>query len=90
MFRLWYSNADAFLVCYSMRNEDSFNNIGPYWVKELNLEAPGVPKFLVGTMADVKTEEDRSKYIPTKRFVERYLRKLTKQLHIFIVMCRKL
>ena len=39
------------------------------WIKELNLEGPQVPKFLVGTMADMKNaERDKGKDIPTKRF----------------------
>ena len=46
----------------------------PQWIKELNLEGPLVPKFLVGTMADMKNaERDKGKDIPTKRFVRIYL-----------------
>ena len=43
------------------------------WIKELNLEGPQVPKFLVGTMADMKNaERDKGKDIPTKRFLKIY------------------
>ena len=38
------------------------------WIKELNCVAPGVPKFLVGTMADRMAEEDGD--IPSKRLVK--------------------
>ena len=44
----------------------------PQWIKELNLEGPSVPKFLVGTMADMKNEVKDKSNVPTKRFVKTY------------------
>lgn len=40
--------ADCFLVCYSVDNRDSYNNVQPYWVKELKSVANHVPIVLCG------------------------------------------
>merc|ERR1719412_1212143 len=75
--RLSYGNANAFLVCYSTVDKTSLRNIRSKWIKELNLEGPHVPKFLVGTMADRKNEEkDKGKDIPTKSEVQKLVKDL--------------
>merc|ERR1712244_201332 len=71
--RLSYGGADAFLVCYSTVDKTSLKNIREKWIKELNCEAPRVPKFLVGTMADKKNTE---KDIPSKSDVQKVCKDL--------------
>merc|ERR1711953_854121 len=74
--RLSYGNADAFLVCYSTIDKTSLRNIRSKWIKELNLEGPSVPKFLVGTMADMKNEVKDKSNVPTKSEVQKTVKDL--------------
>lgn len=49
-----YFQADCFLVCYSVENRDSFQNVKPYWVKELKSVASHVPIVLCGEFLFMK------------------------------------
>lgn len=49
---LSYSNASVFLLCFSVTNRISFENIRDKWFPELRRYAPGVPFILVGTQVD--------------------------------------
>lgn len=53
---LSYSNANVFLVCFSIANRASFENVSDKWAKELKKYAAGVPVILVGTQADRRDE----------------------------------
>lgn len=53
---LSYSNANVFLLCFSISNRASFENVQEKWVKELKKYANGVPIVLVGTQSDRRAE----------------------------------
>jgi len=54
---LSYPETDVFIVCYSVINPVSFENITQKWMPELESHAPGVPIVLVGTKTDLKTDQ---------------------------------
>ena len=43
---------DAVLVCFSVINTASYENVKSKWAKELRRHCPGVPVILVGTQID--------------------------------------
>ncbi len=51
---LSYSEADVFLVCFSVASAASFHNVSMKWVPELRHHAPLVPIVLVGTKTDLR------------------------------------
>jgi small GTP-binding protein len=55
---LSYPGTDVFLLCYSIVDKKSFENVKSFWMPELKHHAPGVPVVLVGTKLDLRTEED--------------------------------
>uniref|UniRef100_A0A336MPS6 CSON002280 protein n=1 Tax=Culicoides sonorensis TaxID=179676 RepID=A0A336MPS6_CULSO len=76
-----YKHADCFLVCYSVDSRDSYQNVKPYWVKELKSVASHVPIVLCATKVDLRkpgstgcvtTEEGEilSKQINANSFIE--------------------
>uniref|UniRef100_A0A8D8K8C2 Cdc42 homolog n=1 Tax=Culex pipiens TaxID=7175 RepID=A0A8D8K8C2_CULPI len=53
---LTYPETDVFLVCFSVVNPDSFQNVRKLWVPELRQHCPGTPFLLVGTQIDRRQE----------------------------------
>jgi len=51
---LSYAKTDCFLVCYSVIDETSLQNIVDKWYPELMTHAPNVPRVLVGTKLDLR------------------------------------
>jgi len=51
---LSYAKTDCFLVCYSVIDETSLQNIIDKWAPELSTHAPTVPRVLVGTKLDLR------------------------------------
>ncbi|XP_063701769.1 ras-like GTP-binding protein RhoL [Culicoides brevitarsis] len=49
-----YKHANCFIVCYSINNRDSFENVRPFWIKELSAAAGHVPIILCATKLDLK------------------------------------
>ncbi|EFA80960.1 Rho GTPase [Heterostelium album PN500] len=51
-----YTNCkyDVFLLCYSVVNRDSFDNVRYKWLPELKANSPGTPFILVGTKTDMR------------------------------------
>ena len=49
---LSYGSASIFLLCFSVANRDSFENIREKWFLELRKASSNVPFMLVGTQAD--------------------------------------
>lgn len=50
--RLFYKNAHAFILCYSIDNRASFDNITQKWYKELEtIENWPIPLILVGNFS---------------------------------------
>lgn len=60
---LSYPMTDVFLICFSVVNPASFQNVREEWVPELQEYAPSVPYLLIGTqvgcclMADTNGEK---------------------------------
>jgi len=53
-----YSQTDLFIICFNLVNRCSFDNVKSVWLKDLKEMAPGVPKFLVGTMKDLQGQKE--------------------------------
>ncbi|GAB0100836.1 hypothetical protein DMENIID0001_169310 [Sergentomyia squamirostris] len=51
----FYKKADAFLLCYSIAERTSFDNIQLKWIPELRHVQPNIPIVLVATKADTRT-----------------------------------
>jgi len=51
-----YKNTDVFLVCFSVVNPHSFQNVKQKWIPELQEHCPNVPFILVGTQTDRKND----------------------------------
>jgi len=54
---LSYANASVFLVCFSVTNPVSFENVQAKWYPEVTHLCPDVPQILVGTKMDTRSDE---------------------------------
>jgi small GTP-binding protein len=52
---------DVFLVCYSIDDNQSYENVKEHWSKELKENASGKPIILVATKGDLRKTKDTSK-----------------------------
>lgn len=50
---LSYPMTDVFLICFSVVNPASFQNVREEWVPELQEYAPSVPYLLIGTQVSL-------------------------------------
>jgi len=55
---LSYPGTDAFIVCYSVLDEDSLKAVTDIWIPEINEHCAGVPIILVGTKIDLRTKKE--------------------------------
>ncbi|CAI2378861.1 unnamed protein product [Moneuplotes crassus] len=55
---LSYPGTDVFLVCYSVVDPESFENVMKKWLPELKTNAQPVPIILVGTKLDLRGNEE--------------------------------
>ncbi|CAB1343466.1 unnamed protein product, partial [Coregonus sp. 'balchen'] len=53
---LSYPMTDVFLICFSVVNPASFQNVREEWVTELQEYAPSVPYLLIGTQIDLRDD----------------------------------
>jgi small GTP-binding protein len=53
---LSYANANVFLVCFSVVNPVSFENVTSKWYPEVNHFCPNVPLIVVGTKLDLRND----------------------------------
>lgn len=53
---LSYANANVFLVCFSVVNPVSFENVTTKWYPEVIHFCPEVPQILVGTKLDLRSD----------------------------------
>ncbi|XP_006632493.1 rho-related GTP-binding protein RhoV [Lepisosteus oculatus] len=51
---LCYTGTDVFIVCFSVVNPTSFQNISEKWIPEIRACNPSSPIILVGTQADLR------------------------------------
>ncbi|KAL1140818.1 hypothetical protein AAG570_000746 [Ranatra chinensis] len=57
---LSYPNTDCFLLCFSVGNKTSYDNIVSKWCPELKHHCPNVPIVLVATKSDLREEKDNT------------------------------
>jgi len=53
---LSYANANVFLICFSVVNPVSYENVTAKWYPELMHFCPDVPYLLIGTKLDVRND----------------------------------
>ncbi|XP_052795827.1 cell division control protein 42 homolog isoform X2 [Mya arenaria] len=58
---LSYYDTDVFIVCFSVADEDSFQNIKTKWIPELRQYRPDTPFILVGTQCDHRVSKSDPK-----------------------------
>jgi len=54
---LSYANANVFLICFSLVNPVSFENVSAKWYPEVMHFCPEVPQILVGTKLDARGDQ---------------------------------
>ncbi|XP_022202840.1 ras-like GTP-binding protein RhoL [Nilaparvata lugens] len=54
---LCYPHTNCFIMCYSVPNRSSFDNILTKWHPEVKKMCPGVPVLLVATKTDIRTAD---------------------------------
>ncbi|XP_048780651.2 rho-related protein racA-like isoform X2 [Ostrea edulis] len=62
---LSYPMTDVFLLCYSIENRCSFDNIESKWILELRHFCPDIPVMLVGCKIDLRSTSSRSEEFVT-------------------------
>ena len=55
---LSYPNTDAILMCFSIDNPESLENIAEKWTPEVKHFCPNVPIILVGNKKDLRNDDD--------------------------------
>ena len=55
---LSYSDSDVILMCFSVENRDSFENIHAKWVPEVRHFCPNVPFLLIATKKDLRQDPE--------------------------------
>lgn len=63
---LCYPDVDVAIVCYSIANPDSYENVKTKWIKEVRRHCPGVPVVLVGTQVDKREDPVTLKELKSK------------------------
>lgn len=63
---LSYPQTDVFLLCFSIANPDSFENIRNKWYPEVSHHCPGTPIVLVGTKLDLRDDANIISTLKTK------------------------
>eukprot|EP01105_Mastigella_eilhardi_P008199 TRINITY_DN2004_c0_g1_i2.p1 TRINITY_DN2004_c0_g1~~TRINITY_DN2004_c0_g1_i2.p1 ORF type:complete len:199 (+),score=47.54 TRINITY_DN2004_c0_g1_i2:304-900(+) len=54
---LSYPGTDVFIVCFNIVGHDSYENVEPKWVQEINASNPDTPLILVGTKLDLRHDK---------------------------------
>ncbi|XP_059142032.1 ras-related C3 botulinum toxin substrate 1-like [Physella acuta] len=66
---LSYPGADCFILCFSLCNKASADNIKAKWYPEIHYHCPYAPIILVGTKLDVR--QDKAKQTDGKKVVSK-------------------
>ena len=57
---LIFISQDVVIVCFSLNNQDCFDNAESIWYQEAKVLSPGSPIILVGTKKDLSQDRHRS------------------------------
>ena len=60
---LSYPQTDVFLICFSVVNPTSFENITHKWFPEVSHHCPGVPVLLIGNKIDLREDPDTLQFL---------------------------
>jgi len=63
---LSYQDAHVFLICFSVENRDSFDNISTKWVPEMKQYCPRVPYIIVGCKTDLRSDPETVESVKAK------------------------
>lgn len=55
---LSYPATDVFMLCFSIVNRNSFQNISAKWIQEIKHHCPNTPVILIGTKLDLRDDLD--------------------------------
>ena len=58
-----YNDVNCFIVCFSVVDSVSFDNIIARWIPELHHHSPNTPIVLVGTKLDMREDKGNNTYI---------------------------
>jgi len=61
-----FPNTHVFILCFSVVHPDSFHNVKQKWLEELKKSCPDTPFVLVGTKADLRTDEETLRKLQEK------------------------
>jgi len=64
---LSYPQTDVFLVCFSVVNASSFENVRLKWYPEVSHHSPNTPVVLVGTKMDMREDQAALEKLTAKR-----------------------
>ncbi|KAJ3032131.1 UNVERIFIED_CONTAM: Rho GTPase protein rac1 [Siphonaria sp. JEL0065] len=64
---LSYPQTDVFLVCFSLVNPSSFENVKAKWYPEISHHAPNTPMILVGTKLDLREDRETLERLRDRR-----------------------
>jgi len=64
---LSYPQTDVFLVCFSIVNPSSFENVRAKWYPEVSHHCPNTPIILVGTKVDLREDQATIEKLSAKK-----------------------
>ncbi|KAJ3135413.1 Ras- C3 botulinum toxin substrate 3 [Physocladia obscura] len=64
---LSYPQTDVFLVCFSLVNPSSYENVKAKWFPEISHHAPNTPMILVGTKLDLREDRETLERLRDRR-----------------------
>lgn len=64
---LSYPQTDVFLICFSIVNPASFENVRAKWYPEVSHHCPNTPIILVGTKLDLRDDPETLQKLEAKR-----------------------